>query len=135
MLIAADDYNMYYNASQNFADPESSGFRKSMLPARQLAIVDAVFDGHLNPRLAYGTFIGATTQSQSVRSLYAECPEEVRKTWISVAPYSRQEFDNVISHYQFCEWVRNAMPLATREYVYQLTSGVGSDFWAYSQKL
>eukprot|EP01122_Echinamoeba_exundans_P011702 TRINITY_DN4747_c0_g2_i2.p1 TRINITY_DN4747_c0_g2~~TRINITY_DN4747_c0_g2_i2.p1 ORF type:complete len:612 (-),score=130.75 TRINITY_DN4747_c0_g2_i2:108-1943(-) len=136
VLLACDDYNMYYDFSRHFADPESPAFKKEMLPARQLAIVDSLYDCHVNPRLAFGTFIGATSQTQGMRPfLAANESAEAKKGWIEVKPYSRAEFDHVISHYQFTNWVRAELPVNSREYIYQLTSGVGSDFWTYSQKL
>lgn len=136
VLLAVDDYNLYYDVSRNFADPESPAFKKEKLPARRLAIPNSVYDGHINPRLAFGSFVGATTLTHSARPFYdANESEEIRKSWITVPPYSRSEFDHVISHYRFSNWVRAELPANTREYIYQLTSGVGSDFWSYSQKL
>lgn len=140
VLIAIDNYNSFFGESVGFKDPESQAYVKKQLKTDQLTMVKAFKDAHLNPNLSYGTFIGALSRSKSYKNFNYEMLDESEResnTWIEVPPYSRIEHSSIMKHYIKTLAVKSAVGTHsnTEEYVYQLTSGFGSEVLRYSERI
>ena len=140
VLLAFDSYNVLYNASNAWKNPESTSYYKDPLDPSDLSLGRMFYDAHVNHKLAYGTFIGALTESEPVRRFVEDSssahPLEAPK-YLEVTPYSVPEFTTVMEHYKHKNWVRTDMSSGSSSelYIYQLTSGFAEAIWSYTKKL
>jgi hypothetical protein len=143
VLLAFDSYNSLYVPSRDFNDPESTTYHKQPLNPYNMTFGRLFYDAHLNPRLAYGTFIGGLTESMPVRPFIERVPRAVRglpmtqPKYLEVPPYSMNEFTSVMEHYKHKNWVRTRMNSgsASELYIYQITSGFGNAIWDFTARL
>jgi hypothetical protein len=143
VLLAFDSYNSLYVPSRGFKDPESTSYYKDPINPYNLTLGRMFYDAHLNHKLAYGTFIGALSETTPVRPFAQYVPAKskgltvVSPKYLEVSPYTMQEFTTVMEHYKHKNWVRTDMRpgSASEMYIYQLTSGFADAVWSFSKRL
>lgn len=140
VLFAIDGYNCLFGNSNGYRDPESQSFVKKFLPVERLTMSNAFLNSHIDPKLSYGTFIGALSSGASKYNFHQDMltrQEKSRNTWIESRPYDKEEFTSVLQHYSHTKAIRTHMsPKSyTEAYVRQLTSGFGRDVSKYCERL
>jgi len=109
VLVVADDYNCFYFPSKTFCDPESRKYRKEHLQPSRLTISRIFMDMHKRPKLAFGTFLGGTTERIPSRIIEPYKP----LNWVTCPAYSFEEFEALCDSYERLKWIDGTI-LTTR---------------------
>jgi type II secretory pathway pseudopilin PulG len=135
VLIAIDDYNVMWNRSLVFDNPESRRYIPEPLMTSDLTLASLFFNAHSDHKLANGTFVGATTENFVTRNMHIALLNQPGKEWLFVPPYTREEFETVMNHYKHTSWVLTDFPQSMRDYLYQLSAGFPRDLWKYTRTM
>jgi len=138
VLIAVDRINDWYNPSV-FLNPQySKKYFIDPLPPKRLSLVKAFANFHAHG-LSNGTQIVAVDATGGTKRFLKD-ESDIMSDSASVRvvePYTKQENFAIMNYYQNIGFIRSEemAPAGTRNYIWHLTGGSGSDLFAYCMNM